>query len=477
MNYRPHLDEFLQRVEDVYEIIIFTASETDYANKLIDQIDKRKKVKHRLFRDSCSLINGVYLKELKKLNRKMKGVIIVDNNPNSFIFDRENGLPIKSYYGDKGDKELLQIAYILDKIEKFDDVRPLLREIVDGNVIDYDRAYQLFRAKGKRNVEKIEIVLKKDENNIISQSNKPTKQKTDKKPLTAQKSTVKQSKNTNLSNNEINLNPYNSFDQIENTNQNNHMDSPSINQINSSRSNQINQKSKIFSLVKCLHLDKLQNFNQSITLDIQNDLSSAKNKNKNKLMNSGKLGNKTKKVNNPNPNTNKDPNKKKDVIKRVIAYMTLGVDVSKLFFEMVKASITDDIVLKKMVFLYIVNYADQVEQGAILAINTFLKDMKNPNPKIRGLALRSLCSLTFKGAYEYFSNSMYDSLKDAHPYVRKTAVLALLKVYNEMCEEEIKKHVIDIDVDTPAGIKAFKPGYISEDDDVIVGLQTDKLGK
>ena len=130
-----------------------------------------------------------------------------------------------------------------------------------------------------------------------------------------------------------------------------------------------------------------------------------------------------------NPNTDRDPVKKKDVIKRVIAYMTLGVDVSKLFYEMVKASITDDIVLKKMVFLYIVNYADQVEQGAILAINTFLKDMKNPNPKIRGLALRSLCSLKFKGAYEYFANSLYDSLKDSHPYVRKTAVIALLKVY------------------------------------------------
>lgn len=46
-----------------------------------------------------------------------------------------------------------------------------------------------------------------------------------------------------------------------------------------------------------------------------------------------------------------------------------------------------------------------------------------------------------------------------------------------MCKEEVKKHVIDIDVDTPAGINAFKPGYISEDDNVIVGLQTDKLGK
>ena len=53
----------------------------------------------------------------------------------------------------------------------------------------------------------------------------------------------------------------------------------------------------------------------------------------------------------------------------------------------------------------------------------------------------------------------------------------VLKVYEDICKEEVKKHVIDIDVDHPAAINAFKPGYISEDDDVIVGLQTDSLCK
>lgn len=53
----------------------------------------------------------------------------------------------------------------------------------------------------------------------------------------------------------------------------------------------------------------------------------------------------------------KDPNKKKDVIKKVIAYMTLGIDVSRLYPEMVKASRTDDVVTKKMVYLYLINYA------------------------------------------------------------------------------------------------------------------------
>lgn len=129
-----------------------------------------------------------------------------------------------------------------------------------------------------------------------------------------------------------------------------------------------------------------------------------------------------------NPSIDKDPKKKKDIIKRVIAYMTLGVDVSKLFHEMVKASYINDLVTKKMVYLYIVNYAEESD-AAFLAVNTFLNDLKNDNAKIRGLALRNLCSLKFKGAYEYFAKALYDSLKDPHPYVRKTAVMGMLKVH------------------------------------------------
>ena len=54
----------------------------------------------------------------------------------------------------------------------------------------------------------------------------------------------------------------------------------------------------------------------------------------------------------------KDMNKKRDVIKKVIAYMTLGIDVSRLYPEMVKASRTEDIVMKKMIYLYLINYAE-----------------------------------------------------------------------------------------------------------------------
>ena len=56
--------------------------------------------------------------------------------------------------------------------------------------------------------------------------------------------------------------------------------------------------------------------------------------------------------------------------------------------------------------------------------------MKDPNPKVRGLALRMLYSIEFNGVYEYFANALYDSLKDAHPYERKTSVTDLLKVFH-----------------------------------------------
>ena len=79
----------------------------------------------------------------------------------------------------------------------------------------------------------------------------------------------------------------------------------------------------------------------------------------------------------------KDPVKRRDVIKKVIAYMTLGIDVSRLYGEMVKASRTEDVVQKKMIYHYLTNYAEDNQELAILAINTFLMDCNSTNPKIR----------------------------------------------------------------------------------------------
>ena len=59
-----------------------------------------------------------------------------------------------------------------------------------------------------------------------------------------------------------------------------------------------------------------------------------------------------------------------------------------------------------MIYLYLTNYAEQNPNTALMAINTFIKDTKHKDGKIRGLALRSLCSLRFSGSFEYLMNSI-----------------------------------------------------------------------
>jgi AP-4 complex subunit beta-1 len=72
--------------------------------------------------------------------------------------------------------------------------------------------------------------------------------------------------------------------------------------------------------------------------------------------------------------TERDPQRKRDIIKKVIAYMTLGIDVSRLFTEMMLAIETRDLVIKKMVYLYLCNYASSNPDLAIMCINTLLND-------------------------------------------------------------------------------------------------------
>jgi CTD small phosphatase-like protein 2 len=79
---RPHLKEFMERVSRLFEIIIFTASQSIYAEQLLNVLDpKRKLFRHRVYRDSCVFFDGNYLKDLSVLGRDLSRVIIVDNSP------------------------------------------------------------------------------------------------------------------------------------------------------------------------------------------------------------------------------------------------------------------------------------------------------------------------------------------------------------------------------------------------------------
>lgn len=128
--------------------------------------------------------------------------------------------------------------------------------------------------------------------------------------------------------------------------------------------------------------------------------------------------------------TEKDKQRKREIIKKVIAYMTLGIDVSRLFTEMMLVIETRDLVIKKMVYQYLCNYATANPELAQMCTNTLTKDCNNDDPMVRGLALRSLCSLRLPQMVEYVSEPLRRALNDSHAYVRKTAVMGILKLYH-----------------------------------------------
>jgi len=131
-----------------------------------------------------------------------------------------------------------------------------------------------------------------------------------------------------------------------------------------------------------------------------------------------------------NFSTEKNITRKREIIKKVIAYMTLGIDVSRLFTEMMLAIETRDLVIKKMVYLFLCNYATENPELAQMCTNTLTKDCNNEDPMVRGLAMRSLCSLRLPQMVEYISEPLHRALADSHAYVRKTAVMGILKIYH-----------------------------------------------
>ncbi|KAI9225367.1 MAG: adaptin N terminal region-domain-containing protein [Piptocephalis tieghemiana] len=126
----------------------------------------------------------------------------------------------------------------------------------------------------------------------------------------------------------------------------------------------------------------------------------------------------------------RDPkhSKKKAVLKRIVANMTMGNDMSQLFPDVLACIGTPSIEVKKMVYLFLINYARARPEQSSEAISGFLRDTADPNPLVRALAIRTMGYLKVDSVVEAFVHPLKEALHDDDPFVRKTAALGVAKL-------------------------------------------------
>ncbi|CAH1788217.1 unnamed protein product [Owenia fusiformis] len=130
---RPHVDEYLQKMGELFECVLFTASLAKYADPVSDLLDTFGCFRSRLFRESCVFHRGNYVKDLSLLGRDLSQVVIVDNSPASYIFHQDNAVPVASWFDDMNDTELLDLIPFFEGLAKVDNVYTVLRNINKPN--------------------------------------------------------------------------------------------------------------------------------------------------------------------------------------------------------------------------------------------------------------------------------------------------------------------------------------------------------
>ncbi|XP_026224136.1 carboxy-terminal domain RNA polymerase II polypeptide A small phosphatase 2 isoform X1 [Anabas testudineus] len=126
---RPHVDEFLQRMGELFECVLFTASLAKYADPVTDLLDQYGVFRARLFRESCVFHQGCYVKDLSRLGRDLHKTLILDNSPASYIFHPNNAVPVLSWFDDVEDAELLNLLPVFEELSQADDVYTRLDQL------------------------------------------------------------------------------------------------------------------------------------------------------------------------------------------------------------------------------------------------------------------------------------------------------------------------------------------------------------
>ena len=193
---RPYIKEFLNKMSKIYNIYIFTASIKEYAAPLLFKLDNNNVISKKMFRENCTLSkDNKYIKDLHILNENLKNVILIDNNPHSYRYNKCNGIPIKTRHFDKNDKELIKIIPFLTFLALVEDVREYIPKVVDNEQLNYNKVKNII------NNSTINNIIKKDN----SSKNKRIASKVKKHKFLNNNNYINNIINKNATNNNVKL--------------------------------------------------------------------------------------------------------------------------------------------------------------------------------------------------------------------------------------------------------------------------------
>ena len=130
-NLRKGFREVLVESGKYFEVIVFTASQQDYADAILDHIDPDNTIiHHRLYRESCvkEPETGIYIKDLRIFEDfDLKDILLIDNAVYSFSFQIDNGIPIIPFRDNRDDDQLLKLIDFLPVLAEMPDARAKVR--------------------------------------------------------------------------------------------------------------------------------------------------------------------------------------------------------------------------------------------------------------------------------------------------------------------------------------------------------------
>ncbi|CCK67895.1 protein translocase subunit TIM50 KNAG_0A02060 [Huiozyma naganishii CBS 8797] len=148
---RPGVDYFLGYLSQYYEIVLFSSNYMMYSERIAEKLDPLHAfISYNLFKEHCVYKDHVHIKDLSKLNRDVRKVVIMDTDANSYKLQPENALPMAPWDG-KPDDKLIQMIPFLEYLatQQVDDVRPVLGSFPDRREIPSAFAQRVSKLREK----------------------------------------------------------------------------------------------------------------------------------------------------------------------------------------------------------------------------------------------------------------------------------------------------------------------------------------